>query len=64
MLSELARDNGIATDYHICETPMMEHDHFKHLEESPVFIRLEDRAPICKLIDWLIAKGECGLAHG
>ena len=30
-LTELARDNGIATDYHICESPMTEQPHFKHL---------------------------------
>jgi len=56
MLTELAHENGIATDYHICESPMMEHEHFKHLEENPVFIRPEDHAPIGDLIDWLIAR--------
>jgi MoaA/NifB/PqqE/SkfB family radical SAM enzyme len=60
MLTELARDNGIATDYHICETPMMEHDDFKYLEDNPVFIRPEDHAPIGELIDWLIDKQNAG----
>jgi MoaA/NifB/PqqE/SkfB family radical SAM enzyme len=60
MLTELAHDSGIATDYHICETPMMEHDHFQHLENNPVFIRPEDHAPIGELIDWLIEKQNSG----
>jgi MoaA/NifB/PqqE/SkfB family radical SAM enzyme len=60
MLTQLAHDNGIATDYHICESPMLEHDHFKHLEDNPVFIRREDHAPISDLIDWLIEKQNAG----
>src|SRR4249919_124322 len=32
-LTEIAHDHGIATDYHINESPMMEQDHFKHLDE-------------------------------
>jgi len=60
LLTELAHDNGIATDYHICETPMMEHEHFKRLEDNPVFIRPEDHAPIGDLIDWLIEKQQSG----
>jgi len=60
MLTELAHDNGVATDYHICETPMMEHEEFKFLENNPVFIRPEDHAAIGELIDWLIDKQNAG----
>ena len=60
MLTELARDNNIATDYHICETPMMEHSEFKHFDDNPVFIRTEDHAAIGELIDWLIEKQNSG----
>jgi MoaA/NifB/PqqE/SkfB family radical SAM enzyme len=60
MLTELARDNNIATDYHICETPMMEHSEFKHFDDNPVFIRTEDHAAIGELIDWLIEKQKSG----
>jgi MoaA/NifB/PqqE/SkfB family radical SAM enzyme len=60
MLTELARDNNIATDYHICETPMMEHSEFKHFGDNPVFIRPEDHAAIGELIDWLIEKQKSG----
>jgi organic radical activating enzyme len=60
MLTELAHDNGIATDYHICETPMMEHEGFTHLEDNPVFIRPDDHAAIGELLDWLIEKQNSG----
>ena len=55
-LTQLARDNGIATDYHICETPMMDQENFRHMENNPVFIRDEDHPAICELLDWLIDK--------
>ncbi|PSH04009.1 MAG: hypothetical protein CXZ00_09360 [Acidobacteria bacterium] len=60
MLTELAHDNGIATDYHICETPMMEQSNFQKLEDSPVFIREEDHERIGELVDWLIDKQNSG----
>lgn len=59
-LTELAHNNGIATDYHICESPMMEHENFRHVEENPVFIRNQDHAAIEELIDWLIEKQQSG----
>lgn len=59
-LTELAHDSGIATDYHICETPMMEHSEFRHFENNPVFIRPEDHPAIGELIDWLIDKQNSG----
>jgi MoaA/NifB/PqqE/SkfB family radical SAM enzyme len=60
MLTELAHDNNIATDYHICETPMMEHSEFRHFNDNPVFIRPEDHAAIGELVDWLIEKQQSG----
>ena len=59
-LTQLAHDHGIATDYHICETPLMEQDNFKKLEDNPVFIREEDHPAICETIDWLIEKQNSG----
>ena len=41
-LTEIAHDNGIATDYHINESPMMDHEHFKHADENSTFITPED----------------------
>ena len=60
LLTELAHDNGIATDYHICESPMMEHTEFRHFKDNPVFIHTEDHAVIGELIDWLIERQNAG----
>ena len=60
MLTELAHDNGIATDYHICESPMTEQPHFKHLYSNPTFIREEHHPAATELIDWLIDKQNSG----
>ncbi len=59
-LTELAHDNCIATDYHICESPMTEQSHFKHLDENPTFIREEDHPRVTELVDWLIDKQNSG----
>ncbi len=59
-LTELAHDNGIATDYHICESPMTEQPAFKHYESNPTFIRKEDHPVVAELIDWLIDKQNSG----
>ncbi len=59
-LTELAHDNGIATDYHICESPMTEQPQFKHLYSNPTFIREEDHPMVCELIDWLVEKQQSG----
>lgn len=59
-LTELAHDNGIATDYHICESPMTEQPQFKHLYSNLTFIREEDHPMVCELIDWLVEKQKSG----
>jgi MoaA/NifB/PqqE/SkfB family radical SAM enzyme len=59
-LTELAHDYGIATDYHIVESPMTVQPHFKHLEENPTFVRPEDMPQIDELLDWLIDKQNQG----
>jgi MoaA/NifB/PqqE/SkfB family radical SAM enzyme len=59
-LTELAHDNGIATDYHICESPMTEQPHFKHLDENETFIREQDMPQVCDLIDRLVARQRAG----
>ncbi len=59
-LTELAHDSGIATDYHICESPMTEQPHFKHLYSNPTFIREEDHPLVAELVDWLIEKQRSG----
>lgn len=52
-LTEIARDAGIATDYHINETPMMEQSHFKHLDENSTYLTPEDWPKVDDLLDYL-----------
>jgi MoaA/NifB/PqqE/SkfB family radical SAM enzyme len=59
-LTEIAREHRIATDYHINETPMIEPDHFMHLEDNVTYIRKEDWPAVDELVDWLIEKNKSG----
>jgi MoaA/NifB/PqqE/SkfB family radical SAM enzyme len=59
-LTEIARENGIATDYHINESPMLDQPHFKHKSGNSTFITEEDWPRIDALIDWLIEKNQSG----
>lgn len=59
-LTEIARENRIATDYHINESPMLEQDHFKHLEENSTYIRREDWPAVDELVTWLQEKNRAG----
>jgi MoaA/NifB/PqqE/SkfB family radical SAM enzyme len=59
-LTEIAHDNGIATDYHINESPMLDQPHFKHKEGNSTFITPEDWPRVDEVIDWLIEKQRAG----
>lgn len=59
-LTEFAHDHGIATDYHIVESPMTEQTHYKHLDDNGVFIREQDRPQVAELIDWLVDRHRRG----
>jgi MoaA/NifB/PqqE/SkfB family radical SAM enzyme len=59
-LTEIAHESGIATDYHICESPMYAQDHFKHLDDNPNFVTPEDWPRVDDLVDWLIEKNRSG----
>ena len=52
-LTEIARSHGIATDYHINETPMTEQDHFKHLNENTTYLTPDDWPKVDDLLDYL-----------
>src|SRR5260370_20671586 len=52
-LTEIAHDACIATDYHINETPMMEQDHFKHLDENVTYLTPDDWSKVDDLLDYL-----------
>jgi MoaA/NifB/PqqE/SkfB family radical SAM enzyme len=59
-LTELAHEYRLATDYHICESPMYAHDNFRHLDDNPTFVRPEDWPRVDDLVDWLIEKQRSG----
>ncbi len=59
-LTEIAHDNGVATDYHICESPMTEQPHFKHLENNPTYVTEKHWDQVDELLDWIIAKQNSG----
>ena len=59
-LTEIAHHNGIATDYHINESPMLEEAHFQHMQDNITFIEKEDWPRVDALIDWLIEKNRSG----
>ena len=59
-LTEIAHQNGIATDYHINESPMLEQEHFQHMQNNITFIEKEDWPRVDALIDWLIEKNRAG----
>jgi len=59
-LTEIAHDHGIATDYHINESPMLEQEHFQHMQNNITFIEKEDWPRVDALIDWLIEKNRSG----
>lgn len=59
-LTEIAHDNGIATDYHLNESPMIEQTHFQHARENETYIRREDWGRVDELIDWIIEKKRAG----
>jgi MoaA/NifB/PqqE/SkfB family radical SAM enzyme len=59
-LTEIAHDHGIATDYHINESPMMDQPDFKHMENNPTFITRDDWEKVDEVVDWLIEKKKSG----
>jgi len=60
-LTEIAHANGIATDYHINEQPMLAPDeHFQHQQDNPTFIQTEDWPKVDAILDWLITRNRSG----
>jgi MoaA/NifB/PqqE/SkfB family radical SAM enzyme len=59
-LTEIAHDVGIATDYHINESPMLDPSGFKHATGNETFITAEDWPAVDDVIDWLIEKKRSG----
>jgi MoaA/NifB/PqqE/SkfB family radical SAM enzyme len=59
-LTEIARDAGIATDYHLNETPLLEQPHFRHGDLNSTYITPDDWPAVDAAIDWLIARKRSG----
>jgi MoaA/NifB/PqqE/SkfB family radical SAM enzyme len=60
-LTEIAHANGISTDYHVNEMPLIEQTHFKHLDDrNPTYITAEDHERVDEVLDWLIDKQKSG----
>ncbi len=61
MLTEIAHDNRIGTDYHINEPPQQFVDisHYKH-EKDGLFIMPEQYGEVDELLDWIIMKNHKG----
>jgi MoaA/NifB/PqqE/SkfB family radical SAM enzyme len=59
-LTEIAREVGIATDYHINEAPMLEQPDFKYKTENSTYIAPDDWSMVDEVIDWLIEKNRAG----
>jgi MoaA/NifB/PqqE/SkfB family radical SAM enzyme len=62
-LAEIAHENGISTDYHINEMPLLEQGHFTHLDNgNPTYITPDDHERVDEVLDWLIEKQKSGYA--
>jgi len=60
-LTQIAHDNGIATDYHVNETPLVQPDeHFEHLENNETYITEQDQPRVAEVLDWRIEKHRAG----
>ena len=59
-LTEIARDHNIATDYHLNEAPLLEQEHFKHLDGNTTYLLPEDYPKVDALLDYLIDKQRHG----
>jgi MoaA/NifB/PqqE/SkfB family radical SAM enzyme len=59
-LTEVARQNGLATDYHLNEAPLTEQSHFQHMERNETYLTPDDFPKVEALLDYLIEKQRHG----
>jgi MoaA/NifB/PqqE/SkfB family radical SAM enzyme len=59
-LTEIARDHGVGTDYHLNESPLTEQPHFKHMDRNGTYLTPEDFPRVDELLDWIIDKQKQG----
>jgi MoaA/NifB/PqqE/SkfB family radical SAM enzyme len=58
--TEIAHEYGIATDYHINESAMIDHPQFQHDRENSTYITRDGWPQVDELVDWLIEKDRSG----
>ena len=59
-LTEVAHDRGLATDYHLNESPLTEQPHFKHMDRNETYLTPEDFPKVDELLDWVVEKHRQG----
>lgn len=59
-LTEIAHENGIGTDYHINESPLLEQEHFKHNDGNSTYLTPEDFPKVDALLEWIQGKHDQG----
>lgn len=59
-LTEIARENGLATDYHLNEAPLTEQKHFQHMDRNETYLTPDDYPKVEALLDYLIEKQRHG----
>lgn len=59
-LTEIARSNGLATDYHLNEAPLTEQKHFQHMDRNETYLTPDDFPKVEALLDYLIEKQRHG----
>lgn len=60
MLTEIARANGIGTDYHVNEPPQVDQPNYKHGMDDVMYITKDKLKEFDALMDWLIKKNKQG----
>jgi MoaA/NifB/PqqE/SkfB family radical SAM enzyme len=59
-LTEIAHAHGLATDYHLNESPLTEQPHFKHMDRNRTYLLPEDFPQVDDLLDWIVEKQSQG----
>ncbi len=60
MLTEIAHDMNVATDYHLNEPPMLEQAHFSRARENDTYLHPEDYPAVDDLLDELAERNRLG----
>lgn len=59
MLTEIAREHNVGTDYHINEAPVVEQEHYEYGDRG-LWITPEHYEKVDELVDWIVEKNQEG----